>query len=60
MVEKRRLKSNPIARELRTTKYKPHKIQNKKKIQERKRVKIKVRIMVSEPLKNENSIEQFI
>ena len=42
MVEKRRLKNNPMARELRTTKYKPHKIQNKKKIQERKRVKIKV------------------
>ena len=42
MVEKKRLKSNPIARELRTTKYKAHKIQNKKKIQERKRVKIKI------------------
>ena len=42
LLEKRRLKSNPIARELRTTKYKPHKIQNKKKLQERKRVKIKI------------------
>jgi hypothetical protein len=40
--KKSKLKSNPIARQLRTDKFRPKKVTNKKKLHEKKRIKIKL------------------